>query len=732
MDPKVLLITPPFTQLNTLYPATAYLQGFLESHHINSFQVDLGIEVLLNVFSKQGLKQLFSSVTQPLEQLSPNIQRIIFLKDKYINTIDATIDFLQGKNDMLAHIICNESFLPEAERFEQIEELDWAFGNMGIRDKARHLATLYLEDISDFIVEAIDPHFGFSRYAERISSSAQYFDPIYNELHENDSIIIAFLNKSLVTHLEEQKPTLVAISVPFPGNLFAALKCGQFIKKNYPFIKITVGGGYPNTELRSISDPRFFEFVDFITLDDGEAPILNLLEYLQEKRSIEDLKRTFVCRNKSIEYINHSNTKDISFRDDITPSYSHINSNDYLSVIEITNPMHRLWSDGFWNKLTMAHGCYWGRCTFCDISLDYISRFEPSTAKVLCDKIEKIITQTEKTGFHFVDEAAPPSLMIALAKEIIKRKINIIWWTNIRFESSFTYDVCQLLKQSGCIAVSGGLEVASDRILSLINKGVSVNKVAQVCANFTQAGIMTHAYLMYGFPTQTIQETIDSLEVVRQLFEHQIIQSGFWHQFALTAHSPVGQNPKKFQVQIKQPQINPFANNDLEHTDLTGAHHYKFSDGLKKSLFNYMHDVGFDLPLQDWFDFNVPRTTISHDYIYHALEQNNKNDNSPNCKIIWPHELPTIRLYNRKKKGKTIGMCELTFHLNTNSLTLNIKQPLGIWVSNLLRKSFISNENQPTIVQVKNDFQENKLGDFSIFWESHTAQQLKELGLLII
>lgn len=61
---------------------------------------------------------------------------------------------------------------------------------------------------------------------------------------------------------------------------------------------------------------------------------------------------------------------------------------------------------------------------------------------------------------------------------------------------------------------------------------------------------MVHAYLMYGFPTQTAQETIDSLEMVRQMFEQGIIQSGFWHQFAMTAHSPVGLDPKVLECNI--------------------------------------------------------------------------------------------------------------------------------------------------------------------------------------
>ena len=250
-------------------------------------------------------------------------------------------------------------------------------------------------------------------------------------------------------------------------------------------------------------------------------------------------------------------------------------------MIQLTNPMHRLWSDGRWNKLTMAHGCYWGKCTFCDISLSYIRDYEASSAATIVDRIEELVAQTGERGFHFVDEAAPPALMKAVAFEIIRRRLVVSWWTNIRFEKSFTADLCHLLAASGCIAVSGGLEVASDRLLALIAKGVTVEQVAQVTRNFNQAGIMVHAYLMYGFPTQTEQETVDALEVVRQLFEQSVLQSAFWHRFAMTAHSPVGLAPAEFAVH-NHTGVGAFANNDLVHTDPTGADHDLYGEGLKE------------------------------------------------------------------------------------------------------------------------------------------------------
>ncbi|GJM35941.1 MAG: radical SAM protein [Saprospiraceae bacterium] len=728
---KTLLLTPPFTQLNTPYPATAYLKGFLATKGIETYQADLGIEVILKVFSRRGFETLFAAIG-PDVQASENAERIISLQKHYLQTIEPVIQFLQDKNPTLAHIICDGEYLPEAGRFQQLDDLEWAFGTMGIRDKARHLATLYLEDISDLIAELIDPHFGFSRYAERLARTATSFDPLYDALHQAPTFIDVFLFDLLEERMKRLQPELVAISVPFPGNLYGALRCGQWIKGKYPGTKIVMGGGYVNTELRSIGEERIFEFVDYITLDDGEAPIWHLYEYFAGKRDQSTLKRTFALKGGVVQYFNGSKELDVPQRDVGTPDYADFKLDEYLSVIEIANPMHRLWSDGRWNKLTLAHGCYWGKCTFCDVTLDYIKRYEPINAALLCDRIETIIAQTGQHGFHFVDEAAPPALMRDLALEIIKRGITVAWWTNIRFEQNFTEDLCILLKASGCIAVSGGLEVASDRLLALIKKGVTVSQVARICRNFTASGIMVHAYLMYGFPTQTDQETIDSLEMVRQLFETGVLQSGFWHQFAMTAHSPVGLEPAAFEVVEIGPGLGKFANNDLYHDDPTGAEHELYSEGLKKSLFNYMHGICFDFPHQEWFDFEVPEASIPTDFIFEAINETQNAKVRPHSKMVWLGGTPELAYFDKRRKGKTVSFVEIVFQSKKQAWALQVSAEKGEWLAGILPQLRPDFESPFTYQQFVNEYTTHGLGDFEDFYNSEPWQVLRENGLLIL
>ncbi len=732
MEQKVLLLTPPFTQLNTPYPATAYLKGFLNTKKIESHQADLGIEVILKLFSSYGLRKMFEQFETLDLELSENIYRIYSLQQEYIRTIDPVIRFLQNKNPTLAHSICDRTYLPEASRFAQLEDLEWAFGTMGIQDKARHLATLYLEDLGDLIKEAIDPHFGFSRYAERLGRTATHFDEIEKSLLTENSVITDLLEELLEEKIQRWKPSVVCLSVPFPGNLFAALKCGQYIKKNHPAIKVVLGGGYANTELRSLSDPRVFDFIDYVSLDDGEAPMEFLLDHLSGKRSIKELKRIYLREKGKVVYCNGAKEKDIAQRETGTPDYSDFLLDEYLSVIEVANPMHRLWSDGRWNKLTLAHGCYWGKCSFCDISLDYIKNYEPLTASILCDRIEEIIVQTKQNGFHFVDEAAPPALLRDLALEIIRRKITVVWWTNIRFEKHFTHDLARLLKASGCIAVAGGLEVASDRLLSLMKKGVTVSQVAQVADGFTKAGIMVHAYLMYGFPTQTAQETIDALEIVRQLFLNEALQSGFWHRFAMTSHSPVGLNAAEFQVQRTGPDFGGFADNDLYHNDPNGADHDLFGEALSKSLFNYMHGVGFDLPLSDWFDFETPETTIAPDYIEQCLNEGDNETMKQNAVVIWLHNIPTLTLFEAKQGKKTIEMAELEFCNKTKDWQLHLLPAEANWLMEIFPRLIIGNNPPMLFTELRQSYEAVGIKDFADFTQSKTFLQLKENGLLIL
>ena len=625
---RVLSVIPPMTQLNTPYPSTAYLTGFLRSRGIAAFQEDIALGLVLEFFSPSGLLAIRQTIdSQPAGKRSTIIDGFLEHFDRYQSTITPAIAFLQGRDPSIGHRIAGRNFLPEGQRFESLDvyiddeggdPLAWAFGALGVQDRARHFATLYLNDLADVLREAVDSRFEFVRYAESLARSQPTFEPLAHALAATPTLVDETLINLTISAVDRNQPTIVLLSVPFPGSVYAAFRMAQAIKAHDPSLVTVLGGGWVNTELRELKEARVFDYVDYVTLDDGERPILALLEYLDGKRPRLNLVRTYTRVDGQVRYFNNSEP-DVPFAEVGTPTWDGLPLDRYLSLLDMLNPMHRLWSDGRWNKLTVAHGCYWKKCSFCDVSLDYIGRYDGGPAELLVDRIESIIEETGQTGFHFVDEAAPPKALKSLADELQKRNRAISWWGNIRFEKSFTPELCNQLADSGCIAVSGGLEVASDRLLTLMKKGVSVDQVARVTRSFSDAGVLVHAYLMYGFPTQTVQDTVDALEYVRQLFAAGCIQSGFFHRFACTVHSPVGLNPAEYGIKLKALPPITFATNDVEFTDPTGVDHDNMGKALNKALYNYMHGIGLDANVRSWFDIKVPKTTVPRDFIARAL-----------------------------------------------------------------------------------------------------------------
>jgi hypothetical protein len=643
---RVLLLTPPMTQINTPYPATPYLTGFLRTHGgdlgLAVSQADASLALFLRLFSSVWVARMAdvlkkrSRTARNLPAMPPSIAHFLAEAARYAATVKPAIRFLQGRDPSLALRIVSRGFLPEGPRFAPLaaaaaagdDPLGAAFGGLGTTDQARYLASLYVDDLADVWRDGIDPRFELARYGERLAASAPTFAPLEQALNGERTLVDEALDEIAGELVALHRPDVVGMSVPFPGNVYGAFRMARVIRSAAPQAKLVLGGGWVNTELRALKEPRVFDYFDYVTLDDGERPLLSLLSRLKGRPA--RLVRTYVRSGDDVVLETDATQHDFPARDTGVPTYDGLPLGDYVSVLEMLNPMHRLWSDGRWNKITLAHGCYWKKCSFCDVSLDYIGRYDRPETDVVMTRIRALIAETGQTGFHLVDEAAPPAGMRALAKRLLEDELSITWWGNIRFEKTFTPQLCSLLAEAGCVAVSGGLEVASDRLLALMKKGVTVAQVARVTRAFTDAGIMVHAYLMYGFPTETVQETVDALERVRQLFDAGCIQSAYWHRFSATAHSPIGLRPDQYGITLRPPRKITFAHNDVAFDDPVGADHDFLGLGLRKALYNYMLGVGVDADVRVWFEPSqrrqrrraaVPKTTVPPNLIARSLAQ---------------------------------------------------------------------------------------------------------------
>jgi hypothetical protein len=603
-------------QINSPYPAVPRLAAFLRAKGIEVAQADAALRLALRLFSPDGITRITRELALKPARLQPSGRAFLAQASHYRATIAPLLRFLRGDDPALAYRIVNSDFLPKGARFDWLEKADEdpllpAFGSLGIQDRARYLAGLVLEDLTDAIRENIAPEFDLARYGERLALSAPSFDPLEAALSAKPNLVDRLIERIALELARHHRPGLVGFSIPFPGTVYAAFRMAHVFKRHNPSVSIVFGGGYPSTEWRQISDSRVFKRIDHIVLDDGELPLLNLIRRRLKPAARIPLIRTFSAVASTVVY--HAGPpRHVSLSRLPTPDFSALNLRDYIPFPTSLNPMLRLWSDGRWNKLTLAQGCYWHRCRFCDTTLDYIRRYDPAPIPRILRWIEDLCETTGQNAFHFVDEAAPPALLGQLADAIRHRGLTLSWWVNIRFDPGFTPDLVRRMSAAGCIAVSGGLEAAEQRCNSLLNKGFELDSAVRVIDRFAQVGILTHAYLMYGIPTQTTREVIDALELVRQLFAAGALHSAFWHRFALTVHSPLAQSCHPLPgITVLPPTPGGFSRNECGFVDTTGTDFDALGLGLQRALLNYLHGLELERPLRDWFSNRMPRPSIT-------------------------------------------------------------------------------------------------------------------------
>ena len=431
--------------------------------------------------------------------------------------------------------------------------------------------------------------------------------------------------------------TLLCISVPFAGTFVPALVTARYFKQQLgDSVYVCIGGGYVNTELRNFTDKRLAQFVDAISFDRGYGSYVELgKSSVLSHQSSEDFSsesnkstviasegwqfsikgevqpiyklRQFIKSGKSVKVIEPvwENAEIQKYEDEITrsviPDFSDIDFSRYPRVCDDKNPMHRLWSDGAWIKAFISHGCYWHKCAFCDTKLDYVCAYKPVDVKKLYEGLLHTAHTKGVYGIHFVDEALPPVLIKYFALENARHGNPLYYWGNIRFEKSFTKDLAALLSYCGLGGVSAGIESATGTGLENINKGTDIGSIINACAAFKEAGILVHAYMIYGFWNDTPQTIIDSMETLRQFFAAGLLDSSFWHKFMLTKNSTLFDK--------------------LKDTWNGGPEFAKFGPGLDSAVQAWMHGEKLETKVQKWFDFQVPSPTIPKDFVDRQIEK---------------------------------------------------------------------------------------------------------------
>lgn len=711
---SVLILQPPLMQLNTAYPSGAYLFDFFKKQDCDCRWLDLNIELFYSIFSYKGLNRIFELSSAKALKLAEeaqqkgdgatcfNLRRYVSQSKLWCDWIERICAILCGKGFESAHSLVFGAHVPRGDRMERfLKNLDHDLTT----DDARSLASYALADLADFITIVFDKNFSLVRYAESLTVSESTFaqveegvdSPILKEFYEPllkklvaPELDLLIKNKSLDETKVNQK-VLVCISVPFPGVFAAALSTGRFIKENYgKDVCVSFGGGFINTELRETMESSLCKYCDLISYDRGYASYKQILSELRDSDknrllfeqvyNVRKFSLTTTDDNKKVVVIVEPvkpTKEDLEFEKTMTttviPDFSDIDFSRYPRLIDDTNPMHRLWSDGSWIKAYMAHGCYWHKCAFCDVTLDYVKNFCMTDIKLLYEGLLEQCKKKQIYGIHFVDEAMPPAMMLAFAKENIKHGSPITWWGNIRFEKNFTRDVADYLAYGGLIGVSAGLESATGNGLNAIHKGTDLQSIVGACCAFKEAGILVHAYMIYGYWFESPQDLINSMETLRQFYANGLLDSSFWHKFTLTRHSRVYDEWKKGEHKelkvIEEKSIPIFAKNALHFEGEKDSE--KYGPALDYSLNEWMHLRSLNRPVFKWFNFPVPNPTVGEDFVEKLIQKYEEKRDATFKKELPQDKQKIVWLGGKKHPVKTKGVKKVEWFFMGERFELN-------------------------------------------------------------
>ena len=735
---NVVIITPPLVQLNTPYPSGAYLCDFFKKNDCNASWYDLNIELFYSIFSRSGLENLFSLTENKALEMADkaekegddftafNLRRYVSIKDSWIEWSDFIISSLCDGSKLHSDREKAHQFLfsPFAPRGNRMQNYLSSLETEPTVDNVRFLCSYALEDLADYITAVFDSEFSLIRYAEALTVDESSFSVIEKRV---DSPVMEVFFKPVLEKFvsgikieqnnNSAEKTMICISVPFAGTFVPALYIAKFLKEKFEDKIFTViGGGFVNTELREANDKALVKYVDAISYDRGYGSYKDL--FLNAKQLLcksdcesagtgaiqsganeigtsgteKEIKplykmRLFIKDNRNSEVKCLEPLWDNPQMEDfenkmtvsIVPDFSDIDFSKYPRVCDDENPMHRLWSDGSWIKAYLAHGCYWQKCAFCDTKLDYVCSYQTVDIKNLFDSLKKTAEEKGIYGIHFVDEALPVNALKQFGLANAQSGNSLYYWGNIRFEKAFTKDTAAFLSYCGLGGVSAGLEVANGEGLKQINKGTDIDSIVSACAAFKEAGVLVHAYMIYGFWYDTPQSIIDSMETLRQFFAEGLLDSAFWHKFVLTKNSHAYDILKSKTNPKKEDSI--FAKNTVH---FEGEEKYqKYGLPLENALNAWMHGQKLNMKVQKWFDFPVPAPNVDSHFIEKAIERYEKNNEANRFdlkkhlnQLFWLGSKPVFytKAAENKKRAKILRWIYLQeeeqFVLENNSMEL--------------------------------------------------------------
>ncbi len=518
---KSLLVYPPAADFTQPHSAIPYLAAHLRDKGEHVVVKDLNIEAFHYIIGEKFLKKCEKKVKKRFASLNKKEAVNLNEQREYIDVMEA-LGVNRGVVSGIGKIkkgFRNQTFFKYKEYKKNVDFLNQALKLVSCAhfptklEGAEYSTPFFLnsdEDIKEQTERAFNPY-------------------------------IEYYEETFLPFLEKEKPDLIGLSVTYSSQALQMFALAHLIRKRLPGIHICAGGAFLSRVVLNMKREKFktlFEYLDSAIVYEGETALYNLVSYLKEKNPGKPFStRNVLLYNREKDAVTLP-PGDVRVEDpDQTPppDYDGFPLELYLSPKPIL-------------PYAPTRGCYWNKCAFCHYGAtkERTAGYREGSVQKIMDDLEFLADRYHVDHFAFSVDIMSPTLARGIADEMIKRNLPYRWNTDIRFEESFTDELCIRLKEGGCEAVAVGLESGSGRILQLIQKGINTRTAERVIRNFSDAGICVQVMTFLNFPTETAEEAVETIHFISRNTES--ISLFTMGDYELLYGSKVFQNPEKYGI----------------------------------------------------------------------------------------------------------------------------------------------------------------------------------------
>jgi anaerobic magnesium-protoporphyrin IX monomethyl ester cyclase len=480
----MLLIFPPLWIPYRPYLSLPSLCAYLKGKGIDVVQKDFNVEAYDLLLSEGYLKGLKEKLEDRFDKIDSKDRLMPGLEQEYYYDLYEAKSSLNYIAERIEHA---KSIFRNKQAFYDINAL---FGARSILKQAQIIISTGCFPTGQDLLRPVNVR--FQRSLEDIKQITQ---------NRNENPFLGLYEKHLLPFILKEDPDVVGISMTVDGQLIPALTLSRLVKSSLKKAHVVIGGHVIAVLADALMkyEELFSLFLDSAVLNEGEGPLLKLVEHISHGQTLEDVPNLIYFDHGKIRANPVLPAEDINSLP--TPCFDGLPLDLYLSPEPVL-------------PILSSRGCYWGKCAFCSDNICSRWHYQARDAGKVVDDMQELIQKHGVRHFGFSDEAISPASMSKISDEIIKRGLNVRCSTYIRLERQFTPELCNKMFQAGFRLLFLGLESACNRVLNHMNKGTTKEIAIEVCKNIYNAGIWNHLLVFFGFPTETrveAQETIDFL-----------------------------------------------------------------------------------------------------------------------------------------------------------------------------------------------------------------------------